>query len=99
MDDDALHPLKRPLLERFRREFGEPDRDVGRFQHWALRPPQSTSALHILVNTSEVSQAEVWLFDPTDAIEGVTRETIRQPGEIEPVISRIQWHVRAAERR
>lgn len=83
------YTLSAIALARFRETFGEPNISEGSDHQWSLKTSPFGNDINVLINGSD-TQPIVWIFDPNDRADGVSRSVIEQ----EQVISNIVDHIR-----
>jgi hypothetical protein len=90
--ESTLHPQ---ILIRLREAFGEPDGIVGPDIHWAIKPGAFQFPVNVLV-IDHTSLPTIWAFDPYDRQEGAMHIGVRNEGDIDEFIKRIQERVERA---
>jgi hypothetical protein len=82
-------------LARFREAFGEPNLSIGHDFQWTLKTSPFGIDIHVLVNGTEETPV-VWIFDPNDRADGVTRSVIEQEDAIVDVVDHVRDRVSKA---
>lgn len=83
---------------RFHEAFGEPQNEIGKGEHWALKPASDAIDIHVMVNGTTTGPS-VWVFDPNDQDDGIVNTSIGHEDEIEVIINRIRERVARADLR
>jgi hypothetical protein len=78
--------------------FGPPGKSLDRDDHWALAPYAGGITINLLLNGSSDVPA-VWVFDPHDENDGVSRGFVQTTGELAAMIQVIRDRLERARRK
>jgi hypothetical protein len=84
-------------MARFRETFGEPNLSEGNDYQWSLATSPFGNDIHILINGQE-ERPVVWIFDPNDRADGVSRSIIEQEDAISEIVDHIRARVNKASK-
>lgn len=82
-------------LARFRETFGEPTMSIGHDHQWSLKTAPFGHDIHVLVDGQE-HRPIVWIFDPNDRSDGVSRSLIEEEESIATIVDHVRDRVRKA---
>jgi hypothetical protein len=95
----ALNPysLSGITLSRFREAFGAPNLTMGHDYQWSLKTSPFGTDINVLVNGTQ-EKPVVWIFDPNDRADGVSRSAIEDEESILVIIDHIRDRVLKASK-
>ena len=84
--------ISKHVHTRFREVFGEPERSMGKDDHWSFQPMPTKAPIYVLVNGTAEKPA-IWIFDTHAKDDEVVSKTITNENELHDIINQIQQRV------